>query len=336
MSPAKPHRPPQFAAFVARASAGRNSVPRILIGTVLILAVWFAGTLALMSAGAIGLLAGWLPQSWTGPGSDNAFADFAGSRVGLATAILTLGAIWPGVWLAIRLVHRRRLRTLFGADDRIAGTDFGRAMAATLLVAVAVSAFTLVTEPKVARTDLPLSSWLTMVPVLGLILLIQTSAEEVLFRGYLLQSLAHRFRSAWVWAVLPTAIFASAHWFPGAKPWMNATVIVSIFIFAMTAVLLVRRTGNLGAAMGMHFANNLVALLFVASASGEHSVSLYVTPSIEDPGWTVMDAVIGGAQQVVMMGVILLLLTWRRSPLRIGHASPADGGAAAAQPASAH
>jgi membrane protease YdiL (CAAX protease family) len=306
-----------FRAFVEQASAGRNSLPRILIGLAIIVAIWFAGTLALMTAGAFALSAGWLPAQWVTPADGNAFAVFAGSRAGLVTAILTIGSIWPGVWLAIRLVHRRRLSTLFGREGRIAGGDFRRALLATLIVAVLVSLVTLFIEPRPVATGISPITWLLVLPVALVVLLIQTSAEELLFRGYLMQTLAHRFRSPWIWAVTPALLFAMAHWFPGARPWMNATVIFSIFLFAMGAVLLVKVTGNLGAAMGMHFANNVVAFLFVAADQRGQSLAFFVTPSIDDPSWTVPDAIIGGLLQIVMMAGILALLLLKRSPFRL-------------------
>jgi membrane protease YdiL (CAAX protease family) len=310
-----------FAAFVGKASEGRNSLPRILIGTVIIVVVWFGGTVALVAGGAFLAALDWLPQGWLGIPSGNAFNDFIQSRIGLAAAILTLAFIWPGIWLALRFVHRRRLRGILGASGRVAGGDFWRGAGATLIVAVLVSLLNLWADPRVVRSDLPVGTWLLFLPPLALILLAQTSAEEALFRGYLLQNLAHRFRSFWIWAVLPAALFAAGHWYPGAQPWMNAMVLFSIFLFAMAAVVLVRVTGNLGAAFGVHFANNVVALLFVASGVGSQSLSLYVAPPIEAPIWTVTDAIVGGVMQVVLTAVILALLLWRGSPLRLSRAS---------------
>ncbi|MDQ6432864.1 type II CAAX endopeptidase family protein [Mesorhizobium sp. LHD-90] len=325
----------RFHAFVEQASKGRNSLPRILIGLCIILAVWFAGTFALMAGGAYALHFGWLPAQWAPRSSGNAFFAFAESRAGLVAAILTVGCIWPGVWLAVRLVHRRRLATLFGAESRIAGGDFWRALLATLIVAVLISLVTLLTEPKLTATGISPVTWLIALPIALVVLLIQTSAEEVLFRGYLMQTLAQRFRSPWVWAVAPALLFALAHWFPDAQPWMNAAVIFSIFLFAMGAVLLVKATGNLGAAMGMHFANNLVAFLFVTAGPPGQALAFFATPSVDDPSWTISDAAIGGLLQIVMMAAILALLLLKGSPLRLKSPQPAEyrTGVAAETPA---
>lgn len=313
-------RPAAFGRFVARAGEGRNSLPRIIFGSLLVVAVWFSGTLALIAGAAYASTLAMLPD-WIGFFGADPLEGLRNSRIGMAVGILTLAAIWPGVWLALRFLHRRRLDTLYGADGRLAWGDFTRAALVTLAVAVAVSLVNLFYEPSVERSSLPLSTWLALLPAMAVILLLQTSAEEILFRGYLLQSLAHRFRSPWIWAMAPTLLFALAHLAPGARPWMGALIVFAIALFALAAVALVWATGNLGAAMGMHFANNLVALLFLANGTDATALSLFIMPPIEDQGWTLGDALAGGLQQIAMIVAILGLLLSRRSPVRLRDAS---------------
>lgn len=310
-------RPAAFARYVARAGEGRNSLPRILFGSLLAIAVWFSGTFAIIAVASYAAMIGLLPGLLGAFGADP-LIGMSETRFGTALGIFTLAAIWPGVWLAVRLFHKRRMNTLFGAETRLAWSDFGRAALVTLAVAVVLSLVNMSYEPSVTRSSLPLSTWLMILPVVGLVLLLQTSAEEVLFRGYLMQSLAQRFRSPWIWAVAPTLIFALAHLSPGAQPWMGGLIVFAISLFALAAVALVWATGNLGAAMGMHFANNLVALLFLANGKDEGTLSLFVMPPFEDAGWSFGDAVAGGVHQIALVAAVLGLLLSRRSPFRIG------------------
>jgi len=72
--------------------------------------------------------------------------------------------------------------------------------------------------------NLPLSQWLGLLPLTLAFLLIQVSAEELVFRGYLQSQLAalglHRF----VWIMIPSAIFGLLHYDPAvmgaAAPWI--------------------------------------------------------------------------------------------------------------------
>ena len=62
----------------------------------------------------------------------------------------------------------------------------------------------LVIIPEVRRGPIELGTWaLYLLPIL-FFAFVQTSSEELLFRGYLQRGLAYRFRSPLAWAVLPT------------------------------------------------------------------------------------------------------------------------------------
>ncbi|MBX3569189.1 MAG: CPBP family intramembrane metalloprotease [Rhizobiaceae bacterium] len=318
-----------FRAFVARAAEGRNSLPRILIGSIIVVALWFGGTFVVLTAGAAAAWAGWIPTIGA-DATGNAYVDFVATPAGLIATVATLGAIWPGVWLALKLLHKRPISSVLGAGGRLAWGDFRQAALVTLAVAVAVSLLNLAFEPTAQRSSVAVSTWLLTLPIAALVLLVQTSAEEVFFRGYLLQSLAQRFKSWLVWGGLPAAIFAFAHWSGEAQPWMNASVVASILMFAAAAVVLVHLTGNLGAAMGMHFANNLVAFLFMASGKDGQTLALFITPPVDDPRWTTADAAIGLAVQAAMTGLTLYVLAARNSPLRVGKKAPSINAGAAA------
>ena len=104
----------------------------------------------------------------------------------------------------------------------------------------------------------------------------QSAAEELAFRGFLMQSLAARFRSPVVWWLLPALLFGALHWNPaelGANAGLGvlASTVVGLALADVTA-----RTGNLSAAIGLHFANNVMAMLVVALPSPVSGLALYL------------------------------------------------------------
>jgi membrane protease YdiL (CAAX protease family) len=124
----------------------------------------------------------------------------------------------------------------------------------------------------------PVALWAAWLPLALPALMIQTAAEELAFRGYLLQGLAARFRAPLVWWLLPAVLFGLLHWDPaqfGRHAWLAAAsaAVVGLVLADVTA-----STGNLSAAMGLHFANNAVALLLVAVPSPAAALSLYLYP----------------------------------------------------------
>jgi hypothetical protein len=154
---------------------------------------------------------------------------------------------------------------------------------------------------------------------------IQTSSEELLFRGYLLRGLAHRYRSPLVWGLFPALVFTCLHWNIGAPLAMNLCVLASIGAFAALVTVLVYVTGNLGAGMGAHFANNLAGFLLISHESALSSFALYRGKPLETIVWTPGSALLIALIGLVCCALTLLILVHPRSPLRVGGEGPLPG-----------
>lgn len=206
------------------------------------------------------------------------------SAIGILVILSTFAGLALGAILAAGLLHGRGPVTLIGPPSDTL-RDFTRAVGViAAFFAVALLLWSLVFD---ATPGLPLSTWLTLLPVALALILLQTGAEELFFRGYLTQQLAARFRSPYVWALLPSVAFAALHYDPSHGTVGAATVLLGVAIFGLAAVDLTQRTGNLGAAWGFHFANNTLALLLVATEGTLPGLALYRTPyTVADAGWT--------------------------------------------------
>jgi membrane protease YdiL (CAAX protease family) len=110
--------------------------------------------------------------------------------------------------------------------------------------------------------------------------LLQTGAEEILFRGYIQQQLAARFRSPILWMILPSALFGVLHWQPDVMGDNAIYVVAAATLFGLLAADLTAKTGSLGAAWGFHFANNVVAILIVSLDGPLSGLALY-TASVD-------------------------------------------------------
>jgi len=187
------------------------------------------------------------------------------------------GLIWAGLVIGVRLVHRRGFETLVGAPRALwhQSKQVGLAL-------IALSIATLVLPPYGAHGALiagqPFGTWLALLLPALVGVLIQTSAEEAVFRGYLQQQLAARFGAPWVWMVLPSLLFGLAHYAPqtyGANAWL---VVIWAGVFGLIAADLTARSGTLGPAITFHFLSN-VGVMLVVSPQGEMSgLALYQYP----------------------------------------------------------
>src|SRR5262249_46316333 len=102
---------------------------------------------------------------------------------------------------------------------------------------------------------------------IGLLLLafaVQSSVEEILFRGWLLSAITRKLGFV-VAVVLSGALFALLHYSPGQLPLVTANV----FLFAVFASLWAWRVGNIWGVMGWHAGWNwLLAVGFQVPVTG--------------------------------------------------------------------
>ena len=248
---------PAFHDYIAPAANGRSAWWRVLLGLSVVIFFWFGGSIALVTA----ISAGWLSPIGIGP---EAMAFVSEGRAmppqGVMAFLLTFLGIWIGLWVALRLLHRRRFGTLYGPSGRpFPGNVVKGAALALVFHAITLATWSTVVGPP-ERTALGLDIWaLWIVPVL-LGVMMQATSEELLFRGYILQQFAVWSRNPLVWAVVPALVFTALHYDAGMEAGMRWRVLVHILTFGLITALLVWRTGGLGAAIGLHVMNNIIAI----------------------------------------------------------------------------
>ena len=282
---------PRLEAFIAPARK-RPQLWRLLLGLGLIAAVYVGAGFGLFA-----LLPLLLP-----PDQLNAIARTM-QPPSSPQAVLVLFATFPPVilatWLVARWLHGRSLQSLLGPRGSLL-RPFALAAGSVLVLAAAYLALWLrVFDPV---PNLGLGTWLKLLPLTLLCLLIQTAAEEILFRGYVLQQLAARFASPLVWMALPAALFGLIHYDPAAGGLINLLVMGSAAIFGLIAADLTALGGSIGAAWGFHFANNLMALGILALDGSISGLALWRTPY--------STATIADHPGVMLADTALTILAW--------------------------
>jgi len=133
-------------------------------------------------------------------------------------------------------------------------------------------------------------------------LIVQTFAEEFIFRGYLAQSLLLATKRPVIASVIAALAFGALHIPNGIPQAVNATVMGVVFS------LIAMRTGSLAFGWGIHLVNNLFGAVVVVSANDVFSG----TPAVltqNTPGLMWWDTIAGIA---VMAIVCFLVMKDRR------------------------
>ncbi|QIE55368.1 CPBP family intramembrane metalloprotease [Pikeienuella piscinae] len=209
------------------------------------------------------------------------------TQAGALFALSTFVLWWLALVIALRLFHRRGLGTLLGPARSGRGRRFAYGLLAAGLfsgLGLLAGAF-LVGAPMAGAADPGV--WALGAAAGIPLILIQTGAEEALFRGYVLQQLAARYRSPLIWAGAPSLLFGLLHWNPAAPGGAVLTVLAT-GISGVILALVTARTGDLFAAWGLHFGVNLAAILLVSPPDYFAGLALFRWPeggSAGDLAW---------------------------------------------------
>lgn len=181
------------------------------------------------------------------------------------------------VGITVRIVHRRSPLELLG-DLRSAMTQFGAVTVAVLTLAIVIAILPPWDMGGEFVANVPLGRWLLLLPLSLFAVLVQVSAEEIVFRGYVQQQLAARFRSPLVWMVLPSVLFALGHYLPDTTGENALMIAVWAGVFGIMMADLTARAGTLGPAIAVHLWNNVSAILIVSLPDDLSGLALYLAP----------------------------------------------------------
>ncbi len=221
--------------------------------------------------------------------------------------------------VALRVVKGDSLRRAFTATGQFPLSDFAKCAVALLLVYGGVAAITFAVTPQDfswPQRTADFYGWLA----LGLVVIfIQSAAEEIFFRGFLLR----------VWgAVIPyplivcgllMALFISIH-IP--NPDMQRDLAMGLVVFIggeAVAYAALLRTKTLSASMGLHWANNIFAIFLVVTVpltDSSAAVFVYTDPVYTAGGSRALDAT-SHLTNIAAVLALVLLLFWHRSPLAL-------------------
>jgi uncharacterized protein len=184
-----------------------------------------------------------------------------------------------GVLIAVSLVHRRHPRTLVTARERIDWHRVGHGFVAWFVPYCLIGGLgQYLFYPDTFSFNSDLLTFALFVPIALVLTAIQTTTEELFFRGYIVQGASLIWSNRVFLAILPSVIFTLPHLLnPEVSVGGWLTVFVTYFLvpgLLWTVVSLIDGTTEL--AIGVHFANNIGgALLFNITGSALPSPALF-------------------------------------------------------------
>ena len=193
-------------------------------------------------------------------------------------------AIALALFLVVRYWHKRSALSVLTAADRFRWRRFALGFAAFGAVHLSIFAITLGLDPRIEFAAPAPGLFLVLLATSLPILFVQTTTEEAVARGYLMQALGRFGLPLPIVLVASSVLFALAHaGNPEAlgNPFLLSGYFAIGLAFAWAAV----REGGIELVAGAHFVNNLFAAILVRSDDSVFPTpALFVTPAFTDLG----------------------------------------------------
>ena len=184
-----------------------------------------------------------------------------------------------GVLIAVSLIHRRHPRTLITARERIDWRRIGQGFVAWSVPVCLINVLgQYLFYPDTFSFNFDLATFALFVPLALVFTAIQTTTEELFYRGYIVQGASMISTNRVFLALVAAVVFTLPHLLNpevSAGGWL--TVFSNYFLvpgLLWTVVSLIDGTTEL--AIGVHFANNIVGfLLFNIAGSAVTTPALF-------------------------------------------------------------
>ncbi|MFO0356957.1 MAG: lysostaphin resistance A-like protein [Sphingobacteriaceae bacterium] len=175
-------------------------------------------------------------------------------------------AAFIGLYMAVKLIHRKRFLSLITAFEKFRYKQFFFAFSlwAILLIIAVIVSYSTNSDDMVLQFNLPKFMLLFLVCIV--FLPIQTLTEEVFFRGYLLQGLSQIFKNGVVPLIITSFLFGTAHMSnPETSAYGSGLMLTYYVVFALVLGAITLLNEGLELAYGIHLANNLISALTITS-----------------------------------------------------------------------
>ena len=207
-----------------------------------------------------------------------------------------------GIYIATKWIHQRSFFTLINPAGSIQWRRLTLGFSTWFFILSIQLLVELLWMPQHFEWSFHPWQWLAFLPIALILTPLQTSTEELLFRGYFLQAAGQIIKQPVALAIATSLPFVTAHFSNSEMNrgglWTGLTYgVLSVFLVAVTL-----KDNRLEFALGIHAANNLFILLIANSSdSSLRSPSLLTQVAFANPQVSFLTTLIGAIAAYIFL-----------------------------------
>jgi membrane protease YdiL (CAAX protease family) len=207
-------------------------------------------------------------------------------NMGLVLLVCSFAVALIGLWLVVKYIHGRPFKTIITPHSNINWGKIFFGFGVWLGIGLVFEIVQYLANPELYHYQLNLGPFLILIVIALVILPIQTSMEELLIRGYLMQGVGVIAKNRWTPLVVTTLVFGLMH---AMNPEIAKYGFWKMELYYLLAGLFLGivtiMDDSLELVIGMHAATNFFgAVILSYEASAIQTDSLFRAASV-DPIW---------------------------------------------------
>jgi uncharacterized protein len=247
--------------FIEQALKPKNVFGKYILGSLIVILFSFLGQVPMFFA----LYVKALKTGRNPPQTEEEIYSFFDANITLLLLLLSFAFALIGIVIAVRNLHGQKLRQIITSRPRVAWGRFFFAFAIWAAFTIITTAISYFTSPETFVLQFDPVNFLLLCCVALPLIPIQTSVEELVFRGYLMQGFGLLAKNRWFPLIMTSLIFGGLHFMNPEVEKMGPLVISYYILTGLALGIMTLMDEGTELALGFHAANNLFTALLVTA-----------------------------------------------------------------------
>ncbi len=247
--------------FIEQGIRKENRFWKYIVGSLLIILASSIGQVPLL----IAVMAKSFADGKAFPSDQNAILKMLDSNLTLFLIMVSFLFAIGGIYFVLRFLHQQSMRDIMTTRSKIDWKRVGFSFVIWAAITVLSTFMLYYLSPENFVVNFKLVPFLWLLVIATLMIPIQTTCEELVFRGYLMQGFGNLGMAKWFPLLMTSVIFGMMHIF---NPEVSKIGYVILFYYIGTGLFLGIITlmdEGMELSLGFHAANNLIGALLVTA-----------------------------------------------------------------------
>ncbi len=248
--------------FIAQGFKSENQFWRYILGSLTIITTMFIGQIPLLLV----VLAKSISEQTPYPSDNSVFMSFLEPNLTLFLILLSFAISLLGLFGVVRFYHRQTLREITTSRKK---TDWNRIFFAFALWTILTTSSIIIgyfMNPEDYAVNFNLIPFTVLFLIATVMIPLQTSFEEYMFRGYLMQGFALFSKNKWFPLLSTSLIFGLMHIANPEVEKLGYSIMIYYIGTGLFFGIITLMDDGLELSLGFHAANNWVTALLVTSS----------------------------------------------------------------------